>query len=311
MERLENDILDMECNLSVTGNLQMFQITKKFHIFAPAMPLIRKKKAEIYFFLPEESSQNVERRIFLEKYQAKLSNKTWFILISSDLVGDILPLVQLSEIKSVYFETMYMHDGVFTINFKFHSSDIKPVSGYVMEALSSSTPNLSIKLTYMGSRKSVEDALKVISSHFMLYSVTFASRPPSQNKLIEDNPLGLEWRRFIRFPGEEENIHGLYKIKGKPHSLNGVNVISEANGIYETVTTNPVLNEFALMANSQSLARFCENQEFDGNILMSSFVTMESHLHSYISLVDELNRKFKDWSIYIERVIPVSDIISQ
>ena len=311
MERLENDILDMECNLSVTGNSQMFQISKKFQIFAPAMPLIRKNKAEIYFFLPEESSPNVERRIFLEKYQAKLSNKTWFILISSDLVEYTLPLVQLSEIKSVYFETMYMHDGVFTINFKFHSSDIKTVSTHILEALSSSTPNLSIKLTYMGSRKSVEDSLRIISSHFMLYSVTFASKPPSQNKLVEENPLGLEWRRFIRFPSEEENIHGLYKIKGTPHSLNSVNVISEVDGIYETVTTNPVLNEFALMANSQSLARFCENQEFDGNILMYSFVTMESHLHSYISLVDELNRKYKDWSIYIERVIPVSDIISQ
>ncbi len=311
MERLENDILDMECNLSVTGNSQMFQISKKFQIFAPAMPLIRKNKAEIYFFLPEESSPNVERRIFLEKYQAKLSNKTWFILISSDLVEYTLPLVQLSEIKSVYFETMYMHDGVFTINFKFHSSDIKTVSTHILEALSSSTPNLSIKLTYMGSRKSVEDSLRIISSHFMLYSVTFASKPPSQNKLVEENPLGLEWRRFIRFPSEEENIHGLYKIKGMPHSLNSVNVISEVDGIYETVTTNPVLNEFALMANSQSLARFCENQEFDGNILMYSFVTMESHLHSYISLVDELNRKYKDWSIYIERVIPVSDIISQ
>ena len=301
----------MECNLSVTGNLQMFQISKKFQIFAPAMPLIRKNKAEIFFFLPEESSQNIERRIFLEKYKAKLSNKTWFILISSDNLADILPLVQLSEIKSVYFEMMYMQEGVFNINFKFHSSDIKTVSSYIMEALSSSTQNLSIKLAYMGSRKSVEDSLRVISSHFMLYSVTFASKPPSQNKLIEENPLGLEWRRFIRFPSEEENIHGLYKIMGKPHSLNSVNVISEADGIYETVTTNPVLNEFSLMANSQSLARFCENQEFDGNILLSSFVTMESHLHSYISLVDELNKKFKDWSIYIERVIPVSDITSQ
>ncbi len=301
----------MECNLSVTGNLQMFQISKKFQIFAPAMPLIRKNKAEIFFFLPEESSQNIERRIFLEKYQAKLSNKTWFILISSDNLADILPLVQLSEIKSVYFEMMYMQEGVFNINFKFHSSNIKTVSSYIMEALSSSTQNLSIKLAYMGSRKSVEDSLRVISSHFMLYSVTFASKPPSQNKLIEENPLGLEWRRFIRFPSEEENIHGLYKIMGKPHSLNSVNVISEADGIYETVTTNPVLNEFSLMANSQFLARFCENQEFDGNILLSSFVTMESHLHSYISLVDELNKKFKDWSIYIERVIPVSDITSQ
>jgi len=311
VERLENYILDMECNLSITGNLQMFQISKKFQIFAPAMALIRKNKAEIYFFLPEESSQNVENRVFLEKYQAKLSNKTWFILMRSDIVGDILPLVQLSDIKSVYFETMYMNDGVFTINFKFHSSDLKTVSNYIMEALSSSTPNLSIKLAYMGSSKSVKDSLRIISSHFMLYSVTFASKPPSENKLIEENPLGLEWRRFIRFPSEEENIHGLYKINGKPYSLNGVNVISGADGIYETVTTNPVLNEFALMANSRSLARFCENQEFDGKILMSSFVTMEGHLHSYISLVDELNGKFKDWSIYIERVIPVSDLIFQ
>ena len=301
----------MECSISVSGNLEMFQLSRKLQIFAIAMPLIRQNKSEIYLFLPEAASQQLENRIFLEKYQAKLSNKTWSIFISGDKTWDILPLVQLSAINSVYFETMYMENGVFTINFKFHSSDLQKVSGYIMEAVSSGSQNISISLTYIGPRKDVANSLKMISSHFMLFSVTFASKPPEQNKLIEDNPLGLEWKRYLRFPSEEENIHGLYQIRGKPYSRKGVETVSETDGIYEAVTTNPMLNEFALMANSQYLARFSENQQFDGSVLLSSFVTMESHLHSYISLIDNLNRKFKEWSIYVERIVPIADILPQ
>ncbi|OWP56915.1 MAG: hypothetical protein B2I17_03435 [Thermoplasmatales archaeon B_DKE] len=311
MERIENVILDMECSISVSGTLEMFQLSRKLQIFAMAMPLIRKNKVEIYLFLPEEASKQLENRIFLEKYHAKLSNNTWVIFLSDDIVADILPLSKVAMINSVYFETMYMENGIFNLNFKFHGSDLQAISSNVMQLISAGGSNLSISMNYMGPRRSVSDSLRIISSHFMLFSVSFISRPPAPNKLLEENPLGLVWSRYIRFQSEEENLHGLYQIKGKPFSMKGVNTINESEGIYETITTNPVLKEFALMANAQSLARFSENQQFDGTVLLSSFITMESHLHSYISLIDSLKEKFHDWSIYIERVVPVADLLSQ
>lgn len=308
MQRVENNILDMECSILLSGELQIFQLAKKLDIFAVAMPLIRKSKVEIYIFFPEEASQKLENRIFLEQYHAKLSNKTWSIFVTSDEISEILPFRELSTINSVYFETMYVQNGNFVVNFKFHNSDLQKVSRYVMDAISLSSPNVSVKLSYIGPSRSLMDTLKVISSKFMLYSVSFASKPPERNKQPDDNPLGLKWTRFLRFPSEEQNIHGIYKISGEPVSMRGVNIISEKNGIYEAVTSNTVLKELALESNAVPLARFCENQEFDGDFMISSFITMESHLHTFITLIDELSTKFSDWYIYIERIVPVLDL---
>ncbi|MEM0155101.1 MAG: hypothetical protein QW597_00650 [Thermoplasmataceae archaeon] len=311
MDRIENNILDTECSIVVSGELQIFQLARKLDIFAVAMPLFRKTRVELYLFLPEEASQRLENRIFLEQYHAKLSSNTWSIFLTSDDLSEILLLNELSGISSVYLEPMYLKEGNLAIDFKFHNSDLKKVSELVLDAVSISNTNISVKLNYIGPSRNVREALNTISSHFMLYAVSFACKPPERNKRAEDNPLGLKYTRFLRFPTEEENLHGIYRISGTPVSMNGVTIISESEGIYEAVTSNDVLMELSLKSNALPLARFSESQTLDGNIMIASFVTMESHLHTFVTLLDELSKKFQDWNIYIERIIPIKELIDQ
>ena len=296
-------LLDRQCSISFTNDYQIFEISRKFGIHVPSFLLFKNDKTEVFFYVQKEAESYREIKIFLDTLNAKDFYGNWVVSSKDDRYDELKFVSELSQVPSVSLDGIYLNNGYLDVNFRFHSHFNELVSP-ILSHYVSRFQNFHIQR--LGPSPGLISIMKRAASYLPLSQIsTFNVRAEEQ---VEENPLGSDWIREIKYISTDGLIHAIYKTSGEPEESCGkVTVISRKDNIYEATTKNEFVDFYSRKTNDDMINSFSRIHSANGNKLVSSSIFPRNYLRNYLRIISEAKKQFKDWKISL---LEVSDFPS-
>ncbi|OWP56704.1 MAG: hypothetical protein B2I17_04415 [Thermoplasmatales archaeon B_DKE] len=291
-------LLDRQCTVSFTNDYQIFEISRKFGIKASSIVLLNSDNIEVFFYIQKGAERFREVKILLDAMNAREIYGNWVFSSKSDRYEELSIVSELIQVPSVSIDGIYLNEGYLSVNFRFHSHFNELVSPIVSSYVSK-FQNFQIKR--MGPSPGLINILKSAVDYTPLSLITTLNT--HEGGPAEDNPLGTNWIRELKYISTDGQIHAIYKTDIEPESLGGkVTVISQKDGIYEATTKNSFVDFYSTKTNSDMISSLSRIQSASANKLVSSSIFPRSYLGNYLRIISEAKKKFADWKISLLEV---------
>lgn len=286
-------LLDKQCSLSFTNDYQIFEISRKFGIRAPSIVLIDHDKIEVLFYIQRGAEKYREVKIFLDSLDAKDFYGNWVVSSKTDSYDELSVVQELTRIPSFSMDGIYLDQGNLHLQFRFHSNFNEPLST-VLGHYVSKFPNFHIQR--LGPSPGLFQILKNAATYVPLSQISTVNVHGTGP--VEENPLGTDWIREVKFISTDGLIHAIYKAGSASEKLERkVTAISPDEGIYEATTENEFVDFYSRRTNNDAISSFSRIQSAKGNTLVSSSIFPRSYLRKYLKIISEAREQFRDWRI--------------
>jgi|YelNatPaOPRAMG01_1025707.scaffolds.fasta_scaffold00660_41 hypothetical protein len=291
-------LLDRQCSLSFTNDYQIFDISRRFGIRAPSIVLFDHDKIEVLFYIQRGAEKYREVKIFLDSLNAKDSYGNWVVSSKADRYDELSIIQELSRIPSFSIDGIYLDKGDLHLHFRFHSNFNEPLSA-VLGHYVSRFPNFHIQR--LGPSPGLFQILKNAATYVPLSQISTVN--VHEAGPVEENPLGTDWTREVKFISTDGLIHAIYKAGTFSEKLDRkVTAISPDEGIYEATTENRFVDFYSRKTNNDAISSFSRIQSAKGNTLFSNSVFPRSYLKNYLKIISEAREQFRDWRISLLHV---------
>ena len=286
-------LLDRQCSLSFTNDYQIFEISRKFGIRAPSIVLLDHDKIEVLFYIQRGAEKYREVKIFLDSLDAKEVYGNWVVSSKTDEYDELSVIQELSRIPSFSIDGIYLDQGDLHLHFRFHSNFNEPLST-VLGHYVSIFPNFHIQR--LGPSPSLFQILKNAATYVPLSQISTVN--VHETGPVEENPLGTDWIREVKFISTDGMIHAIYKTGSTSEKMDRkVTAISPDEGIYEATTENEFVDFYSRKTNNDAISSFSRIQSAKGNTLFSNSIFPRSYLRNYLKIISDAREQFKDWRI--------------
>ena len=286
-------LLDRQCSLSFTNDYQIFEISRKFGIRAPSIVLIDHEKMEVLFYIQRGAEKYREVKIFLDSLDAKDLYGNWVVSSKTDKYDELSIIQELSRIPSLSIDGICLDQGDLHLHFRFHSNFNEPLSK-VLGHYVSTFQNFHIQR--LGPSPGLFQILKNAATYVPLSQISTVN--VHETGPVEENPLGTDWVREVKFISTDGLIHAIYKAGSTSKKLDRkVTAISPDEGIYEATTQNEFVDFYSRKTNNDAISSFSRIQSAKGNTLYSSSIFPRSYLRNYLKIISEAREQFREWRI--------------
>ena len=287
--------LDMQCILTLDLDVELLNAAKKFNVYAEGSLSLNNGGIDLYAYIPIQKPLSREAEIFISRYPHTKLGNTYSLRTDSKECGDLMKLRDLLLIKSVMIDDVYYSDGLLHVIFRFHSSQLKSVSDFILKT-KQQIPGVVPE--YLGKSPGLLKILGHIDNRIPLYYISLDTSPPPSQLDKENNPLGIpSWTREIEYLSGGK-IGAIYYTPSAVHVENDkVDVISERDGVFRVFSANPILEFLSEKMSKLPIMAINRAQRFEKSRLKMDIILPEVYASTYIDIVSESIEKFPDWEI--------------
>ena len=294
------DKLDLKIRLSLDPDTKFSELSRKFGIRSEVGLYMCDDSAEITLFFPNNVEQHRDLNMFLKEFDAVEHMGVWRMRRVVERSTKFVELIRsLLSIPSVILSSFWLSEGIYTIEFIFHNTDVGNVSKVLLEQMQN-IENASIE--YMGPSGTFASNMLGIDAKTALSVVEIGLSPPEEEMGAKSNPMGDSWQRIVKMPYGSEKVEAIYFTSGKPADMSCTTEI-EKNSIYEAVTENPYMSYMNRELNSRrilTLGRIHEYHKPDFTI----YVMIPALLvNEFFLVVASSARDMKEWKPVIRGIV--------
>ncbi len=287
--------LDMQGILTLDLDMELLNAAKKFNVYAEGSLSLNNGGIELYAYIPTQKPLSREAEIFISRYPHNKLGNTYSLKTDSNQCGDLMKLRDLLLIKSVMVDDVYYSGGLLHIIFRFHSSQLKKVSDFILRA-KRELPDLVPE--YLGRSPGLVKILNRIDSRIPLYYISLDTTPPASEINGDNNPVGVPtWTREIEYLSGGK-IGAIYYLSDSIEADNDrVDVISARDGVFRVFSANPILEFLSEKMSQLPIMAVSRSQRFEKTRLKMDVIPPEVYASPYIDIVSESIDEFPDWDI--------------
>jgi len=287
--------LDMQCILTLDLNVDLFNAAKKFNIYAEGSLSLKNGGIDLYAYIPVKKPLSREVEIFIASYPHTKLDSIYSLKIDNDQCGDLMKLRDLLLLKSVIVDDVYYHGGLLYVIFRFHSSQLKSVSDFILKT-KQQIPEVVPE--YLGKSPGLIKILEHIDNRIPLYYISLDTTPPPSQLDPENNPLGLpSWTREIEYLSSGK-IGAIYCTTGTVKvDREGVDVISERDGVFRVFSENPILEFLAAKMSKMPIMAINRSQRLEKSRLRMDVILPQIYASTYLDIVSQSIENFPEWGI--------------
>lgn len=287
--------LDMQGMLTVDLDVDLLNAAKKFNVYAEGSMSINNGGIDLYAYIPVQKPLSREAEIFISQYPHSKLGNTYSLRTDSNECQDLMRLRELLLIKSVMVDDVYFSEGLLHIIFRFHSSQLKKVSDFILKTkreLETLIPE------YLGKSPGLVKTLNRIDSRIPLYYISLDTTPPPSQIDGDNNPLGIpSWTREIEYLTDGK-IGAVYYTPALIETDNErVDIISERDGIFRVFSVNPILEFLSKKMTQLPIMAINRSQRLEKSKLKMDIILPEVYAPTYIDIVSESIEEFPEWEI--------------
>ncbi len=287
--------LDMQCILSMDLDVELLNAAKKYNVYAEGSLSLNNGGIDLYAYIPTQKPLSREAEIFISRYPHSRLGNTYSLRTDSNGCGELMRLRDLLLIKSVMIDDVYYSEGLLHVIFRFHSSQLKSVSDFILKT-KQQLPGVVPE--YLGKSPGLLKILDHIDSRIPLYYISLDTTPPPSQLDPENNPLGIpSWTREIEYLSGGK-IGAIYYTPSAIRADNEkVDVISERDGVFRVFSANPILEFLSEKMSKLPIMAINRAQRFEKSRLKMDIILPEVYASTYLDIVSESMEKFPEWEI--------------
>ena len=287
--------LDMQCILTLDLDVDLFNAAKKFNIYAEGSLSINNGGIDLYAYIPVQGPLSREVEIFISRYPHTKLENAYSLKIDRDQCGDLVKLRDLLLLKSVIIDDVYFSGGLLYVIFRFHSSQLKNVSDFILKT-KQQIPRVVPE--YLGKSPGLLKILGQIDNRIPLYYISLDTTPPPSQLDHHNNPLGIpSWTREIEYLSGGKIGAIYYTPSAIQVDMEKVEVISERDGVFRVFSENPILEFLAEKMSRMPIMAINRAQRFEKSRLKMDVILPEIYASTYLDIVSESTEKFPEWEI--------------
>lgn len=289
------DVLDFQCRIILKNHYQVFTLSEKIGFTCSASMFIRKDIVELRFYIASADENNRDMRILLETSKARKVDGVWIIYTNSKHFPELESLKKVIMLKSVVMDYFLLKDGLFHVNFRFHSCDLRSISNLLLGF--SKSIGADFQIEYLGKNEGLLNIISKLNQIEPLSYLSFEGVIPDSEKTPLNNPVGDEWIREIRYISDSEQISSIYSMNGKVKTPSMVKEISP--GIYEATTKNSVINDISRKSIEKGIPTISRIQSIKGKTFTMEYVIPSYYQNHFMKIMAEIVEAYPDWNFNI------------
>ena len=257
------------------------------------------------YFPREQKSQRLE--IVLNKFHGIEKENSFVIDSRINNVKDLKIVNKLIEIPSFIINRSDMNNGFLNIYARFHSANLPDVS----ENLTDYTGDLeNSRVEWLGPNPGIIKTMDLINSEYPVSLVTYIVKLEGENKELSEladkaNTL-VEIKNSQMSNGKFKAV--MYSNSDLTKLIEGINVISKDDGIFEMALTNEILESVRDASNREHIMRLRFFIKPNGSNLEVTVFLPSSLLYEYYSVLYNLSRNMNG-KIIAKYILPyTSDV---
>lgn len=300
--------LTMQCDIMFGWNDALIDFLKKLPLKVPGFLSVTEEKSAIRYYVPASVESSVDVKRNLAMLGATKINDLWMVEqdVSNTPISAIIEL--FLNVRSVALDMVMFENGHLKFRFRFHLNYLGKISEIVLKNV---TDNDLFSVEYLGESYGLLTTLKEISSYVPLSAIEFQFVLPHDYVSRVENPLKGRWIRIRKTDsGSKKFMHIYYAPEGLiPEHSGGVEVISEADHLYEMITKNPVVSYLMNETESKKIYTLWINQ-FDNNTIMARVWLNSVYVKEFLGILEGARKEFGEWDISVNMVGTMEDIFS-
>lgn len=281
--------LDMRVVLRLRQNTELFNLTRELKGKFPVFLFNRGEETWMSTYFPrEQKSQRLE--IVLNKLHGIEKENSFVIDSRINNIKDLMIVNKLIEIPSFIINRSDMNNGFLNIYARFHSTNLSDVS----KNLTDYTGDMeNSRVEWLGPNPGIIKTMDIINSEYPVSFVTYMVKLEGENKALSElahkADTLVEIKNSQMRDGKFQAV--MYSNSDLTRLIEGINVISKDDGIFEMALTDEVLELVRDASNREHIMRLrFFIKPIDGNLEVTVLLP-SSLLYEYYSVLYNLSRK--------------------
>jgi hypothetical protein len=300
-----DDSLDMECTINVKTEMRIFQFKAFEKSPIPASLAIGNGLVEELFYLSDVNDEDRELQMFLRESKAVRSGDLWVFRMSNEDYESLKLFAELAAIPSVVINYKILMSRTHIINFRFDSSDLVNVTGFLAKATDSFK---NFEIVYLGKSSGVRSIFSELNKILPLYylSVRFHV-PDSDIELV--SRASIKWTREQKYKSTDNCYYAVYYFEGPVQVTPGIlSEIDARKGLYFRKSSSQIIKEYLHDFLAESYPSFMEIQSFSDHHITIETVVTRGVVKQHLLTMKNLIEKFPGWTLEIDSVVPFEKI---
>ncbi len=288
--------LDMELVIEDNSGFPIEVFSRDHNMFIPAILIAGQDKVAVLYYFSESSVKgNRDMEIFLNKYEARLSNGIYTLYASSTKYKAYYLLGKIIDIPSVMNYASYVWNGRHYFHFAFRHEYLPDLSDIILK---SDSPE-GMLINRLGKNNRMQEVLEWIDQKLNLFEITVETIPPPEELQPDRNPIGDVWAREIKCRTFDGSVRAVYCT---PNSREIEGAVRVADHIFELTTQNELLSYLSSKDGNIMIPAFRRFQSLENARFTISMVLPYAFTGEYIRKIARATSRFPNWRVFLKNV---------
>ena len=293
-----DDRVTNRCVISFSGNSPLFEYSRAHNLYAPV--IMRRIDGSLFLTLliNGNAPTNNSAGFFLKKFNAKEGEGFWYVKYPLESFEGNKIIEQINDMPSVIMGYLYLKNGHFFADFRFHRSMSMKVSSLLMNCLEKNEESaIESIVSDSGEIQFLKEMNALIPLSLITYSIPTVNDDPLEKCLYVNQGIGQAEKKA------GTKYRTLIYTNSSPIEKDGVTTISEEDNIYEAEGNNPLLHEIRRIGNDNLIFRASNFMRVIQERLMISVFLPSYQTLDFLRVLGKVRMDMKE-SVTLHRVQP-------
>ncbi|MHB8372139.1 MAG: hypothetical protein ACYDAO_04075 [Thermoplasmataceae archaeon] len=287
------DKLNWKLRISLEPETEFSKISKKFGVKTEVGIHLMPDASEISLLFQKDIEQKREIKMFLREFNAEERNGIWFVKRKIDKTLDFFDMIrELLRIPSIVLVNTWLLEGVYRIEFIFHSIDSVKVSKTIIENL----PTIdNAFLEYLGPNDGYSSIISAINERTDISLIEIELTPPNDGKFQQLNSMGNSWTYIAKVPYGPEDLGGVYLTSEKTFDRTDLIKITE-DVVYSPSMENPYIQYINDEMNLKGIIPLSRIYAFHSPFLKIYMLMPKMIINSFLAVLSSSMKLMPEWN---------------
>ena len=286
------------CIISFSGNSPLFEYSRAHNLYAPV--IMRRIDGSLFLTLLIDGSAPINNSVgfFLKKFNANEGKGFWYVKYPLESFEGNKIIEQINEMPSVIMGYLYLENGRFFADFRFHRSRSIEVSSLLMDCLEKNGESaIASMVPDSGEIQFLNEMNALIPLSLITYSIPTVNDDSLEKCLSVNQGIGQAEKKA------GAKYRALIYTNSPLIEKDGATTISEEDHIYEVEGNNPLLYELRRIGNDNLILRASHFMRvIRGRLVISVFLPSYQTL-DFLRVLGKVRMDMKE-SVTLHRVQP-------
>ena len=264
-----DDKVTNRCVVSISGDSSLLEYSGRHGIYAPI--IARKVGNHMILTMLMKKARDVDRftTLFPRVFNGEEKGDSWLIKFPLKSFPELSIIDEINKIPSVIMQNLYLQNGKFMFDIRFHRSRSSEVSSIIMDHLADDDGKIALESFTLrsGAISFLTGMNSKVPLTLITYSIPAFNEDPIERCLSSDDSIA----EIEKKPGS--NYRALIFSKSPITERDDLITISEEDNLYETWGDNPILREIRTIGNDNSILRLAHFLRVsEGRLIVSVFI---------------------------------------